>query len=83
MIRLEYKNGMLAAYPVLPGTSLVCDDQGVRLIGPGAPPETAAYGSAVLFDVPSGRHAQPVDRKSCSASARSFTPGPLYLSLEY
>jgi len=83
MIKLAYKNGTLSAYPVLPGLSLVCDDAGVKLRGPGAPPATAAYGSAVLLDVASGRHTQPADRKSCAASAGSYVPGPLYLSLEY
>ena len=83
MIRVQYKDGTLAAYPVFPGQHLACHANGVGLEGPGAPPALAAYGSARFLDVATGQHARPRNRRECIAAVVSYTPGPLYLSLTY
>lgn len=83
MIKLQYKDGTLSAYPVLPGLSLVCRGSGVGIQGVGAPTITAPYGAARLLDVETGRHSQPRNERECHAEAGSYVPGPLYLSLTY
>lgn len=80
MIRLEYENDTLAAYPMLEGMSVHCGPEGVSLSGPGAPPVTAPYGKAKLLDLGNGDHAAPASRGQCEAVAGSYVPGPLYLS---
>jgi hypothetical protein len=83
MIKLQYKDGLLAAYSVLPGLSLQCGIDGVGLIGEGAPVAIAQYGTARLLDLQTGRHSQPRNERECKAVAGSYVPGPLYLSLTY
>jgi hypothetical protein len=83
MIKLQYKDGTLSAYPVLPGSSLICRAKGVGLQGTGAPAVMAPYGTALLFDVHTGRHSQPHSQQDCQSVASSYTPGPLYLSYTY
>jgi hypothetical protein len=83
MIKLQYKDGTLSAYPVIAGLSLVCRADGVGLQGAGAPTITAPYGTAQLLDVGTGRHSRPGDERECQAVAASYAPGPLYLSLTY
>jgi hypothetical protein len=83
MIKLQYKDGSLSAYSVLPGLSLVCRESGVGLQGAEAPTITAPYGDARLLDLQTGRHSQPRDQRECQAEAGGYVPGPLYLSLSY
>jgi hypothetical protein len=83
MIKLQYKDGSLSAYPVLPELSLSCSARGVGVRGTGAPQALAPYGSAVLLDLRSGRHDRPQNERQCRALAGTYTPGPLYLSLTY
>lgn len=83
MVKLQYKDGTLSAYPVLPGLELVCRVGGVGLLGVGAPPVTAPYGTAVLLDIRTGMHDRPTDRGQCEAVVGGYKPGPLYLSLTY
>jgi hypothetical protein len=83
MIKLQYKDGTLSAYPVIAGLSLVCRADGVGLQGVGAPAVTAPYGTARLLDAATGRNARPNDERACQAVAGTYTPGPLYLSLTY
>jgi hypothetical protein len=80
MIRLEYENDTLAAFPMLEGMTVACGPEGVSLAGAGAPPNVSPYGYARLLDLGTGKHAQPRNRKQCEAVAGDFVPGPLYLS---
>jgi hypothetical protein len=83
MIKLQYKDGSLSAYPILPGQRLVCDPTGVAVEGPGAPSALVFYGSVRFLDVQTGQHAQPGGKKACQASAGQYTAGPLYIWLSY
>lgn len=83
MIKLQYKDGTLSAYPLLPGESLVCRSSGVVLEATGVPLTVAPYGEARLLNVQTGQHALPRDRRGCLAVVGSYTAGPLYLSLTY
>jgi hypothetical protein len=83
MIKLQYRDGTLSAYPVLPGLRLVCGSAGLGLQGPGAPVVTAPYGTAWLLNVQTGQHVLPKDERKCQAVVGGYTPGPLYLSFTY
>lgn len=83
MIKLQYKDGSLAAYPVIAGLSLACRADGVGLEGAGAPSVTAPYGTARLLDVSTGLHTAPRNERECRARAASYTSGPLTLSTSY
>ena len=83
MVKLQYKDGSLEAYPVLSGLRLVCFTHGIGLKGPGAPAVVAPYGDALLLDVQTGLHAQPGGERQCDAVVKNYTPGPLYLSTSY
>lgn len=83
MIKLQYKDGTLSAYPLIPGLSLTCRADGIGLAGAGAPAITALYGSARLLDVGTGRHSEPRDERECQSVEGDYTPGPLDLSLTY
>jgi hypothetical protein len=85
MIKLQYKDAKLAAYPLLPGLSIRCAAQGVSLQGPGAEgaANAAPYGLAVFLNVSTGRHVAPANARQCESLSRSFAPGPVYLSTSY
>jgi hypothetical protein len=83
MVKSEYEDGTLWAYPVLPGLRLACLPQGVRLVGEGAPPTTPPYGKALLVQLPTGERARPRSRAQCREVADRYVPGPLYLSYSY
>ena len=83
MIKLQYKDSELAAYPVLEGQRLICKETVVWLAGAGAPTAIAKYGMARFLNVHTGEHAEPRNRKQCEAVAGKYSPGPLYVSLEY
>lgn len=80
MIRLEYENENLAAFPMLEGMTVYCGPEGVSLRGPGAPPNVASYGKVKLLDLGTGKNAAPTSRSQCETVAKSFVPGPLYLT---
>jgi hypothetical protein len=82
-VKVQYHNGSLRAYPVLPGTRLVCDRAGVRLVGPGMEGIEASFPTARFIDVGSGRTAAPRDVAECRRTAPLFVPGPLYVTLDY
>jgi hypothetical protein len=83
MVKLEYDDGTLSGYPVIPGMELVCGPDGVGLRGEGAPPVTAPYGRARLLDLASGAHSAPRDRRQCEAVAGRYVAGPMYLQGDY
>jgi hypothetical protein len=82
-IKLQYKNPTLSAYPILPGTRLVCGPAGIGLTGPGYPAVTRPFGTVRFLDVGSGRTATPRDVRECRRAAPTFVPGPLYLFYLY
>jgi hypothetical protein len=68
-----------AAYPVLPGSRIVCDRRVIHqdndfLIDERAP---SKYRNTFFLDVPTGRLERIDDRRQCEAVAREFAPGPL------
>jgi hypothetical protein len=83
MIKLQYKNGTLSAYPILQGLRLVCRAGGVSLEGTGFATVTTGYGGTQLLNVHTGEHSQPRSRRECQAVVARYTPGPLYVSLGY
>ncbi len=83
MVKLEYDDGTLSGYPVIPGMELVCRPDGVGLGGEGAPPVTAPYGKARLLDLGSGAHLTPRNRRQCEAVAGQYVAGPMYLQGDY
>ena len=82
-IKLYYDNPTLSAQPVLHGSTIECERAGVKLAGPGFPNGAVPYGTVRLFDVASGRVADPTSRRACQRVAPAFAPGPLYLSFDY
>lgn len=83
LVKLEYRNGSLRAFPMLEGGRFVCEAGGIRLTGPGEPDDVVPYGQARLLDVTSGGNANPRNRKECLAWTPSFAPGPTYLKTAY
>lgn len=83
MIKLEYGDGSLSAYPMLEGMSVACGPQGAGLQGPGAPSVLAPYGKARFLDLSNGEAATPSSQRQCQAIAPRFVPGPLYLQYGY
>jgi hypothetical protein len=82
-VKLEYDDGLIGAFPVLPGLEVECRRDGVGLRGEGAPPWTTPYGMAHLFNLTSGAQAEPRDRRQCEAVADRYVAGPLYLQDGY
>jgi hypothetical protein len=83
MIKLEYEDGSLSAYPMLEGMTMVCGSEGISLAGPGAVPVVSPYGKARLLNLGNGRHVTPRDRRQCLAVADRFVPGPLIMTSAY
>ncbi|HEY0277004.1 MAG TPA: hypothetical protein VGC32_01925 [Solirubrobacterales bacterium] len=83
MLKIEYENSTLAAYPMLEGMSVDCGPDGVKLQGPGAPPTVAPYGSVRLLNLSTGMHAAPGSRAQCLRQAPSYVAGPMYLMFGY
>lgn len=83
MVKSEYEEERLRAYPVLPGLRLACAREGVRLVGEGAPPTTPSYGKALLIQLPTREQARPRTRAECREVVDRYVPGPLYLSYSY
>ncbi len=85
MVKLQYKDSSLAAYPLLTGLQIACGAHGVSLQGAGA--ESAAnlvpYGKALFLNMATGVTARPATRAACGPVAAGSAPGPLYLSTAY
>jgi hypothetical protein len=84
-LKLQYKDDSVGGYPVVAPAAVRCEPAGVVIAGGTAfaEPRTTPYGDAILFDVPTGRHAQPRDIGECRRSLPAFTPGPLELQVDY
>lgn len=83
MVKVEYDDRTLAAFPVLEGTEVVCRPGGVGLDGVGAPTRTVRYGDARLIDLSTGAWSEPGNRRQCRSVAPRYVPGPFYLSFDY
>lgn len=88
MVKLEYDDETLSAYPLVPGLELTCLPHGVaaQQVSPGegeSPGVTVPYGSVRLLNLANGQHAAPLNRGGCERVADDYVPGPLYLSFDY
>jgi hypothetical protein len=88
MVKLQYDDYSVSAFPLLPGLEVACLPGGVAAQqGDSAegesPGVTVPYGSVRLLNLTNGQHAAPRNRRSCERVADDYVPGPLYLSLEY
>ena len=83
MIQMEYDDMSLSGYPVLAELQPVCGVRGVTLSGSGAPKSVAPYGKALLFNLETGSHSTPQNRRRCRSVVDDYEPGPLYLSAAY
>ncbi len=83
MVKMEYDDMTLSAYPVLPGLNVACRGDGVSLEGEGAPELIRSYGAVRLLNLDTGELAAPSDRQECEAVADRYVAGPLYLSTAY
>jgi hypothetical protein len=84
MIKLQYKDGSLSAYPLLPGLAITCNPTGVTMTGPGAPATgNVHYGAARFLNAATGEHADPLSQAGCVSLVPRYPPGPLYISTAY
>ena len=83
MVKLEYHDSSLDAYPMLQGMSVACRAAGVTLAGEGVPGKTAPYGRADLLNLATGKKARPLSRHECDSVAGDYQPGPFFLSYGY
>jgi hypothetical protein len=88
MVKVEYDDDSLSAYPLVPGLKVTCLTDGVaaQQVTPGegeSPGVTVPYGTVRLLNLTNGQHAAPRNRRSCERVAADYVPGPLYLSLDY
>lgn len=84
MIKLEYNDGSLSAFPLTSGLELVCRVGGVGMRGvEEAPPTVAPYGKVRLLDLQTGRRSAPRNQRQCRTVAGNYVPGPMYLSSAY
>jgi hypothetical protein len=84
LIKLEYEDGSLSAYPLTAGLELVCLPDGVGMQGiEEAPPTIAPYGKTRILDLQTGRHDVPRSQRQCRAVAKNYVPGPMYIQTEY
>ncbi|HEV2945430.1 MAG TPA: hypothetical protein VGX26_09990, partial [Solirubrobacteraceae bacterium] len=76
-VKLLYHNSSLSAYPLLPGSAIVCGPRQIFPSGDGYG-ETFGkpYGLAYLVDIGSRRVVAPRNRAQCNAVTNTFIPGP-------
>jgi hypothetical protein len=83
MIKLEYEDGTLSAFPRIEGLEIACHADAIGVYGYLTPERTAPYGKVHLIDLQTGRHATPRNRRQCQEAAKRYLPGPEYLSFAY
>lgn len=83
MIKLEYDDGSLSAFPMTEGMTVVCGPDGISLQGPGAVPVVSPYGKARLLNLGDGEHVTPRNRRQCLAVAGRYVPGQLIMTGAY
>jgi hypothetical protein len=82
MVKLEYDDGTLSGYPVIEGTELRCDPEGVTLAS-AEPIGPVPYGKALLLNFSTGQNDRPADRRACQAVVSEYVAGPMYLQYAY
>lgn len=83
MVRLQYKDGTLRAYPVTEELKAVCRARGLGIESQDEITPLIPYRTVRLLDVPTGATDRPRNRRECAAVIDSYPPGPLYLSTTY
>jgi hypothetical protein len=84
MVRMQYRDGSLSAFPVFYGMKVACGRERAYLQGPGAPSDPpVAYARLALLNAATGETARPRNAAQCRQASPRFPPGPLYLSYEY
>ena len=83
MIRLQYEDGTLGAYPITEELKATCQAKGLRVDEQNEDIPVAPYGTVRLFNVQTGEDARPQTRHQCTRLLNSYPPGPLYLSTSY
>lgn len=84
MVKLEYENGTLAAFPLLTGYHFSCGKDGLAVLGPpaeGAPngelmAETKAYDSIRVLSFGEERAFRPTNQAQCKRQVEGLEPGP-------
>lgn len=80
MVKMEWDDRTLGAYPILPGFEPRCRAEGVQIE---ALETTVAYGTAILVDLGDGQRSKPRDRAACRHVIDGYGPGPEYLTFGY
>ena len=83
MVKLEYDDFSLSGSPVFEGLRIACYKDGMALAGEGAPGAVTPYGSVRMLNFQTGEVAAPRDPRHCKRVAKSYVPGPAYLSFAY
>lgn len=83
MVKMEYDDVTLSAYPVLPGLAIDCRADGVYLKGEWDPEVDSTYGAVRLLNLETGEQSAPRNRRQCEAVADRYVAGPAYLSTAY
>jgi hypothetical protein len=74
---LLYRDPSLRAYPLLPGSAIVCGPKQLSPVGGGyGPAFSEPYGRAYLVDIAQRRVVAPRNQAQCNAVAKTFIPGP-------
>ena len=82
LIKLRYEDDTLRAYPITEERGLDCLAEGIA-VGRKEEISPAAYGTARLVDLETGRHTTPHTRKECENDIAKYPAGPLYLTTGY
>lgn len=83
MIKLEYDDGTLSAFPRIEGLETVCHSGAIGVHGSLTPETMVSYGKAHLLDLQTGRHSTPHSRRQCRAAVNRYLPGPMYILPSY
>ncbi|HET6997962.1 MAG TPA: hypothetical protein VFI03_05170 [Solirubrobacterales bacterium] len=75
-LRLEYDDYSMRGLPLIEGSSLVCEADGLAMEGAVTTPETIPWDKVRLLNLADGHHTSPRSRAECEAAAPRFHPGP-------
>ncbi len=76
-VQIAYHDPTVNAYPVIPGSTLACNAQGIDATLVGGILIVAPYGRVALYDDANGRASSPRTQTECRSVITHFTPGPL------
>jgi hypothetical protein len=83
MIRMEYHDVSMSAFPLLTIFNIACRPHALVLEREGSPEAIAPYGTARLLNLSTGTHSDPKSQSECKRVVGSYVPGPSYLSDTY